>query len=268
MELPHALLVLVAGAVAGLAAGFFGLGAGILLVPLLVLLYQSAGVTTLVATHLAFGTSLLVSALAAVLPAYQANRSGSLIAQAVTIVGAGAAFAAVLVPAVTSGMKWRVLQQLFAVVAAVAAVRLFSESRKSKGDQKPDLGFPGLAGTGLVNGAIASLTGVADPGLTAPALYGMRHFPMSKASGVAAVTTVITGLAGAAGYAFFGRVDVFLPGEMAGYVDPIRGLLLLPGVAGGTILGRKLAVNVRSSAPRKALALVLLIVAVKMFFVP
>jgi uncharacterized protein len=268
MDLLHALLVLVSGGIAGLVAGFFGLGEGIILVPLLLLFYQSAGVTTLVATHLAFGTSLLVSALAGVVPAYRAYRSGHLVMRAVMILGAGAALAAALVPLATAGMKGRALQQVFAVVAAVAALRLFSELRKPKGDQQPDLGLPALAGTGLVSGAVGTLSGVADAGLTASVLYRMRHFPMTKAAGIAAVTTVIVGMIGGIGYALSGRGDVFLPQEMIGYVDPLRGLLLLPGAIGGTLLGKRLALSTRSRAPRMGLALVLLIIAVKMFFVP
>jgi uncharacterized protein len=268
MDLLHAFLVLVSGVIAGLVAGFFALGEGILLVPILLLFYQSVGVTTLVATHLAFGTSLLVSAVAGVVPAYRAYRSGHLVMRAVIILGAGAAFAAVLGPLATSGMKGRVLQQIFAVVATVAALRLFSESRKPKGDRQPDLGLPALAGTGLVTGAVGTLSGVADTGLTASVLYSMRHFAMTKAAGTAAVATVIVGMTGGIGYALCGRGDVFLPQEMIGYVDPLRGLLLLPGAIGGTLLGKRLVLSTRTRAPRMGLALVLLIIAAKMFFVP
>ena len=60
MDIVAAVLLALAGLIAGFLAGVFGIGGGIVLVPVLLYYCRSAGVSSLVATHVAMGTSLLV----------------------------------------------------------------------------------------------------------------------------------------------------------------------------------------------------------------
>ena len=52
------LLYLLLGAAAGVLAGLFGVGGGIIIVPVLVLSFTAQGIDPAVLTHLAVGTSL------------------------------------------------------------------------------------------------------------------------------------------------------------------------------------------------------------------
>ena len=54
------LLYLLLGAAAGVLAGLFGVGGGIIIVPVLVLSFTAQGIDPAVLTHLAVGTSLAV----------------------------------------------------------------------------------------------------------------------------------------------------------------------------------------------------------------
>lgn len=81
------LLLIIAGCVAGYLAGFFGVGGGIILVPVLIIYFQSIGVTSLVATHLAFGTSLLVVVFTSLGSSYRYFKNGHVVARAVALIG-------------------------------------------------------------------------------------------------------------------------------------------------------------------------------------
>ena len=52
------LLYLALGAVAGLISGLFGLGGGVVIVPLLILSFDLQGMAPEISTHIAIGTSL------------------------------------------------------------------------------------------------------------------------------------------------------------------------------------------------------------------
>lgn len=52
------LLYLVLGSAAGVLAGLFGVGGGLIIVPVLVLSFTAQGLATEILTHLAVGTSL------------------------------------------------------------------------------------------------------------------------------------------------------------------------------------------------------------------
>ena len=52
------LLYLVTGLLAGLLAGLFGIGGGLIIVPLLLISFRIQGLPEAVSTHLAIGTSL------------------------------------------------------------------------------------------------------------------------------------------------------------------------------------------------------------------
>ena len=60
MEILHALLLLVGGVCAGFLAGFFGVGGGIVLVPILLFYYQAINVTSWNVPFYFGGTSLLI----------------------------------------------------------------------------------------------------------------------------------------------------------------------------------------------------------------
>ena len=68
MDILHVALLLLGGCAAGFLAGLFGVGGGIILVPILLYFFQSIQVSSLVSTHLAFGTSLLIVVFASSLP--------------------------------------------------------------------------------------------------------------------------------------------------------------------------------------------------------
>ena len=189
------------GALAGLAAGIFGVGGGFIIVPVLIFVYGTAGVAPEVLTHTALGTSL-----AAIFPgllnsARAHYRRGSL------ELGVARKVAAGLLPGVLLGSF---LASHMPGVALRVAVALLLWSVASKmllnWNPKPDRvvpGFPGLAATGGFIGTISALAGVGGGGLMVP-FFAWCNMRMQSAVGTSAAGATVVSLGGTLGYLLAG----------------------------------------------------------------
>jgi uncharacterized membrane protein YfcA len=100
------------GCVIGFLAGLFGVGGGFLIVPILIISYEHAGVSPSVLTHIAFGTSLFVVIFSSLMSAYQHNKQGNIDWHLVSVIGfssALTAFATTRLAAELSGGLLRVV---------------------------------------------------------------------------------------------------------------------------------------------------------------
>jgi len=267
MDIVQLLILFVAGCAAGFLAGFFGVGGGIILVPILLYFYQSTGVSSLVATHLAFGTSLLIIIFASFSSAYEYQKNGHVVWRAVFIIGLASVLGALGGATIASAISGKALQRIFGVVVLIAALRLLSEQRKPKGELKPKLGVPGLALTGLVVGLLSSLAGVGGGIFSIPIMYSMLHFPLKRALGTSSATIVITAVAGTTGYMLRGMGNSLLPNFTLGYVDWLHALPVIIGTVMLARVGASVANKTDTVLLRKIFAMFLFVMAAKMLFV-
>jgi uncharacterized membrane protein YfcA len=266
MEISGLLLLLLAGCLAGFLAGFFGIGGGIILVPILLFYFQSIGVSSLVATHLTFGTSLLVVIFASLSSAYQYSKNHHVLWKAVLFMGVASIVGAFLGASIAAGLQGKSLQRIFAAVVTIAALRLLSESKKSKDGSGPNMSPAGLSAIGLVVGVVSSLAGVGGGVFSIPMMYYFMKFPLKKALGTSSATIVITALAGSIGYVVKGLGNPLLPPSTLGYVDCLHALPVMVGTLPLAGLGASAAHKTRVDLLRKIYAVFLLVIALKMFF--
>ncbi|WP_268219286.1 sulfite exporter TauE/SafE family protein [Streptomyces sp. EMB24] len=181
------ILALVAGAVVGLALGALGGGGSVLAVPALIYLL---GFTPAAATT----ASLVIVTVTSLTALYAHARAGNVRWRA------GAAFAAAgLVPAALAGaaaarLPQAVLTVTFAVVAALAALKMLRP-----GDPAGAAGHgvrPGrAAGAGAGLGALTGLLGVGGGFLAVPALVTVLAFEMRAAVGTSLLVITANSLA-------------------------------------------------------------------------
>lgn len=238
-----------AGAAAGIGSGLFGIGGGLIVVPILVLVLR---VEQKVASATSV-TSIVVSASAAAIPFIAQDR--------VDFVAAGALFAGAAVGAVAGArllgrLPGRVVATMFVAVAALAAARLFVTAGR-EGVEPLVLG-PGalvaLAVIGVVAGLLAALLGVGGGVVYVPALAILFSAPQHLAQGTSLVTIVPTAIVASVAHARAGRVDWGLAGSIA---------------AGGLISGSLSGLLALATAPdllRRLFAIFLVVVAVRMLF--
>jgi uncharacterized membrane protein YfcA len=72
------LLYLVVGAIAGVLAGLFGVGGGMIIVPVLIFTFAAQGVSDSVATHMAVATSLATIVFTSMSSVWEHHRNGAI----------------------------------------------------------------------------------------------------------------------------------------------------------------------------------------------
>jgi len=219
----------------GFLAGFFGVGGGILMVPILVFSYGRSGISSSVLTHIAIGTSLFVIIFASLGSAYQHGKQRNVDWHSVFVLGFSSALTALATTKLAAWLSGRHLRIFFGVIVMVAAIRMLTES-KAQAQKKLEFlskpGIPGLVGVGLAAGIVAALAGVGGGVVTIPMMYYFLNMPLKLAIGTSSATIVITALFSVAGYVLNGIGRAGLPEWSFGFVDLQRGAAL----AVGTIL--------------------------------
>jgi len=249
MEITAAVLLFLAGLLEGFLAGVFDAGGGIVLVPVLLYYLHSAGVSSLVSTHVAMGTSLLVVACSAAFRTREDSRANHVIWRGSFSMAGGGILGASLGVLIAAGLEGPSLRAIFGCLLLVAAVRLFSGKRKQGKELEPLLALPPLAGIGGAIGIICALTGTGGTVISVPLLSAYRHFPLRKAIGTAGASAVITAAAGAAVYFVRGLGNEFLPAEIS-----------------GGMIGARMGTKADVSSVRYSLGVLLLVVMLRMFF--
>jgi len=264
MDVLHILLLLVAGITTGFLAGFFGVGGGILLVPVLLAYFQAIGVSSLVATHLTFGTSLFIIVFTSVSSAAEYARNGHVHWRGVLWLGPASVLGAWFGSGIAGGLEGTLLQQIFAVVVIIAAVRMLTEQRQQKRESAPRDSVPALLATGGVVGMVSSLAGVGGGVVSIPLMYSLLLFPLKKALGTSSATIVITALAASVGYVVRGYGNPLLPDSTLGYVAYLHAIPLVVGSLPMAQVGARLAHRTNVTRLSRYFAIFLLVVATKM----
>ncbi|MEK7249849.1 MAG: sulfite exporter TauE/SafE family protein [Bacteroidota bacterium] len=265
------LLLLLAGCIAGFLAGFFGVGGGIILVPILLYYFHVIDISSLVATHLAFGTSLLIVIFASIPSAYEHNKNGNVLWKAVVIMGVASVVGSFVGGTVAASLEGKVLQQIFASVVTIAAIRLLIEQKGSKRNAQTNLSPIGLGSIGMIVGLVSSLAGVGGGVFSIPMMYYFMKFPLKRALGTSSATIVITAVASTIVYVVNGwnAVDVYAPqlaSYTAGYVNYVHSIPIIIGTVPMAKLGASVAQKTHADNLRRFYAVFLLAIAMKMFF--
>lgn len=209
------LLYLMLGAVAGTIAGLFGLGGGIIIVPVLVLTFSWLGFAPEHLAHLAVATSMatiIITASSATLAHHKLGAINWPIMLRMSVGIIIGTFAGALLADYISGAN---LKRLFAVFAYLVALQMFFSLTPKASTQLPK-GIA-LSGMGGVIGAISAIFGIGGGSLTVPYLTS-RSVPMRSAVALSASLGLPLAISGTLGYIFTGFNQAGLPAYSLGYV--------------------------------------------------
>jgi uncharacterized membrane protein YfcA len=235
MALFDFLLFVLVGCVVGFFAGMFGIGGGILIVPVLIFNYEQSGIPSSVLTHIAIGTSLFVIIFASFTSAYQHGKQRNIDWRSVFVLGFSSAVSALAATRLAAWLSGRHLRIVFGLLVMVSAIKMLTES-EAQAEKKLEFSSTpsvfGLIGVGLAAGIVAALAGVGGAIVTIPMMYYFLNMPLKLAIGTSSATIVITALSSVVGYILNGIGRAGLPEWSFGFVDLERGVAL----AIGTIL--------------------------------
>ena len=170
---------LILGSVAGVLSGLFGIGGGLVIVPILVYMFTAQGISPEILTHLAVGTSLATIVFTSINSVIAHHKHGAVRWPAVAMLSVGIVGGSVLGGYTASFLSGEVLQRVIGVFAIIIAVQMFFQLKPKGGEERP-VGRVFLGGSGIFIGWASAIFGIGGGSLTVP-LLSWRGFPMKIA---------------------------------------------------------------------------------------
>ena len=208
------LIYLLAGAIAGTIAGLFGVGGGIVVVPVLVLTFGFLGFAETSLMQLAVGTSLATIVITSISAIRSHHQLGNVRWPVVVALAPGLMLGVWLGANLLAELSGPVLQLAFGVFAMTAALLMLIRIAPRPGRTLP--GRPWLLLVGLAIGMVSALFGIGGGTMTVPYL-SWNNVRMQQAVGTSSACGLPIALFGAlaAIYVGWGRD---LPEGATGFV--------------------------------------------------
>ena len=225
--------LIVVGIFIGTMSGFFGIGGGMILVPILLVLGFDIKV--------AIGISIIQMVFSSVFGSYLNYKKGSLIIGEGIFVGFGGFVGGYIGGYVTAYISDTMLQFTFFGLLLFALFRLFFSKNHEDDTQTKSLSKVLLFSIGLVIGIFAITLGIGGSIILTPLLVGLLHYPIKKA--------VSAGLF----FVAFSSVAGMISRLSAGTIDFANGLIVAVASLLGVTLGIWLKDHVTSKNHKMAL---------------
>jgi uncharacterized membrane protein YfcA len=257
------LLFLATGAAAGILAGLFGVGGGLIMVPALAFLLPGIGVPHSIYMQVAIGTSLAVIGVTSLSSTLSHHRRGGVAWPAFARLAPGLALGALLGAWLAHRLGGDTLRMFVGTGALlVSAQMLFSGAPRAEAARPPP-STPELVAAGAVIGTLSSLVGIGGGSLTVP-YFNLRGLTIRQAVGTAAACGVPIAWGGTLGFIVTGWHAPGLPQWTLGYVS-VAGFL---GLASASVLtaplGAALAHRLPAPVLKRAFAVLLAIIGLKL----
>jgi len=253
----------------GFLAGLFGVGGGVLIVPLLIFFYEYSGISPAIMTHMAIGTSLFVVVFASLMSAYQHNKQKNIDWRAVFVLGFSSALTALAMTRLAADLSGRLLQVIFALVVLITALIMLMESdvRAQKKMEAPSrLNLLGFGGLGLMAGVVSALTGVGGGVFVIPIMYNFLKMPIKLAIGTSSAAVVITALFSLMGYILNGMGRPDLPPWSLGFVELQYGIALVIGSVSMARVGAYVSFKTHPFRLRRCFGFFVMFISIYMLF--
>ncbi len=245
----------------GFLAGLFGIGGGMIMVPMLVFVFTAKGFPAEHLMHISLATSMATIVFTSLSSVGAHHRHGAVDWRVARAMAPGIVAGALAATLVAGFVPTRPLAVFFAVFMLYASLQMFFEMKPKPSRQLP--GAAGLFGMGAGIGALSSVLAAGGAFLSIP-FFVRCNVPLKRAIGTAAANGFPIAVAGTIGYILNGLHASGLPDGSLGYVY----LPALAIVAAASMplapLGAKLAHRLPVKRLRIVLALMLLAIAVRM----
>lgn len=255
-------MLLLSGAVAGTLAGLLGIGGGVIIVPIVTLLFEGHGVPHALAIKMALGTSLATIVVTAMSSIYTHHRKGAVewglfrsMGPAVFVGSLIGAWLADIIPGDVLYIAFIVF--LFAISLQMAMSRVGAHRRLP--------GTAGLVATSTTVGIVSALMGIGGGAMHVPFL-SYCGVPVKRAIATAAAVGLPLSASATLGYIIGGLDETGIPPASIGYVNlPVFG-----GVVAASLLFAPLGATLAHKLPdmllRRLFAVFLFVLASRMAY--
>lgn len=255
------LLLISMGAFAGMLAGLLGIGGGIIIVPVLALVFEHQGVTPAVIMHVAIGTSLATIVITSLSSIRAHQRRGAILWPVFALITPGILLGGLLGAWIAHGLSGELLKRIFAAFMLLVAVQM-GLSRPPKPHRRLPK-RPGMLGAGLIIGTVASLMGVGGGSMSVPFLTWCNVQVRNAVATSAAIGLPIA-VSGVVGYVISGWSVADRPPWSLGYINLPAFLGIVVASTASAPLGARLAHTISERALKRAFAVFLAVLGLRM----
>lgn len=270
MSIEIILILFAVGVLAGVLAGMFGVGGGVVIVPALISVYSLQNIDSPYLVHIAIATSLFAIIFTSLSSTLKHRSHGNVEHSAALIIGITSSVAVFAAASIAVKIDASVLKWIFSVIIAAVAVKFLVEKKKDTDD---DI-LPGPVRfftlycliIGLLTGVIAAFSGLGGGVFAVPLMHYLLKFNIKKAIGTSTLAVLITSLAGVLGYIVNKPGDFVFSHFTLGFVDVYAALPLIAASIPFAQAGVWIHKRVNDFWLKKLFALFILLVAAKMIF--
>lgn len=253
-------IYLLLGCFSGFVAGLFGIGGGMVIVPVLIFSFKAQGLSPTIITHLAIGTSLACIISTSISAIWAQHQRGAILWSVVKKMALWLFLGSIIGAQIAHAIPARELQIIIGMFALLTAAQMFS-GWKGKLDNIPLPQTLGLSVAGGSIGAASAIFGIGGGTFTVPYLT-LHGVAMTNAVASASACGLPIALGGAVGFMWSGWQDAGLPKEAWGFIH----LPAFVGISMTSLLFAKLGVKMAHHLPaatlKKLFACLLVIVGV------
>ncbi|MCF6203357.1 MAG: sulfite exporter TauE/SafE family protein [Methylococcaceae bacterium] len=251
------------GAIAGLLAGLFGLGGGVVIVPALVWLFSAHHFPAEQIMIMAIATSLATIIPTSISSILMHQKLGNILWHNVSRLIPGILIGAGVGAFIADTINAELLKQFFIAYLVYVGFRMALQKNTNAQLKKPNDWLDYIVGKGI--GLLSSLLGIGGGTITVPYLVS-RQIEIKNAVAVSSACGLAIAVSGTLVFAFLGWNQPFLPEWSLGYVY----LPVLCGIIICSILTAPIGAKLASKLPAKQLkqyfSIMIFLIAFKMIF--
>ena len=257
------LVSILLGIVTGLLAGLFGIGGGLVIVPVLVMLFTAQGFPAELVMLMAVATSLAAIILTAIASVSAHHRLGAVVWAKVFSLSPGIMIGAALGAVVAKQINGDTLRYILVIFLLYVGLQMAFQVKPKPGMVKQSRALDFLVANFI--GLLSSIVGIGGGTLTVPYLVSGQML-MRNAVAVASACGLPIAVAGTVSYALLGWNATHLPEWSLGYVY----LPVFIGTGLSSIitapLGAKMAHNLPAAKLKRYFSLLLFVMAAKLMW--
>lgn len=255
-------ICLIVGAIVGFLAGLFGIGGGLIIVPILVYLLPMVGVPDPLLMSTALGTSFATIVVTGFSSAQRHHQLGNIVWPAVKVLAPTIMITTFIAGLFIGKLDKAIASKVFSCLVIYLAIKMLL-SIKPNTITKPLTTLSSLIG-GVLIGIVSCAAGIGGGGFIVPFLNS-RGIEMKKAIGSSAFCGMLLGLSGMLSFMVGGWNVPNMPDYSVGYV-------YLPAVVGITLTSfftSKIGATTTTKLPvptlKRYFACLLIFIAINMF---
>lgn len=257
------LMYILVGALAGVLAGLFGIGGGLVIVPMLVICFPLQGIPYELMMQMALATSMASICFTSVSSFRSHHKRGAVDWEIVKRFTPGILLGSLAGAKLASVLPTAALKVIFVIFVYYVATQMLLGKQPKASREMP--GARPMFGAGSGIGTLSSLVGIGGGSLTVPFMV-WHNVAMHRAVGTASAIGFPLAVASTVGFIATGWGEAALPAYSLGYVY----LPALSGIVVVSVFTAPLGVKLAHSLPvpklKKAFAALLLVVGTRMLW--